>query len=203
MGYLFFWNKNELTFVKRFKNHLVKDLSTYDDMQLLEMSLKNNSLAFAEIVKRYKDVIATIIKSMLGNVAEAEDVGLEVFVRFYNSASSFRGDSSLKTYLTRIAINLSLNELKRRKKKRLMNIEDVKYAGAVDHISKNTDLKELIDKALEYLEPKFKSVLVLRLVEGYSTKEVGEILQLPQGTVLSRLSRAQEKLRKIILMLDK
>lgn len=172
-------------------------------MQLLEMSLKNNSLAFAEIVNRYKDVIATIIKSMLGNVAEAEDVGLEVFVRFYNSASSFRGDSSLKTYLTRIAINLSLNELKRRKKKRLMNIEDVKYAGAVDHISKNTDLKELIDKALEYLEPKFKSVLVLRLVEGYSTKEVGEILQLPQGTVLSRLSRAQEKLRKIILILDK
>lgn len=171
---------------------------------MVQLTAMENTLAFASLVNRYKSDIASVVKGMLGNVAEAEDVGLEVFVRFYNSAKNFRGESSVKTYLTRIAINLSLNEIKSRKRKRWLSFdekpkEDISLS---DDFSKQ-EIKELVDMALDQLEPKFKSVIVLRLIQGYSTKEVSEILNLPMGTVLSRLSRAQQKLRQIILMLEK
>ena len=67
-----------------------------------------------------------------------------------------------------------------------------------NHQSEATSSKELIDIALEQLEPKFKSVVVLRLIDGYSTEETAKILNLPLGTVLSRLSRAQLKLKDIL-----
>ena len=183
---------------------MARDFSKYSDEELVELTARQNTLAFASIVNRYKSDIASVVRGMLGNVAEVEDVGLEVFVRFYNSAKNFRGESSVKTYLTRIAINLSLNEIKRRKRKRWLSFEE----KPKEDISLNDDFskqetKELVDMALNQLEPKFKSVIVLRLIQGYSTKEVAEILDLPIGTVLSRLSRAQQKLRQIILSLEK
>jgi RNA polymerase sigma-70 factor (ECF subfamily) len=146
-------------------------------------------------------VAATII-GMLGRCPEAEDVGQETFIRFYQSLEKFRGDSSVGTYLTRIAINLSLNELKRRRRKHLLfeakssdeefDIPDMEMPNAYD------DEKEIVQRAIKKLEPKFRSVLVLRLMDGYSTRETAEILNLPTGTVLSRLTRAQKKLKKLL-----
>jgi len=168
------------------------------------MSASDDKLAFAAIVNRYKNDIAIVIKGMLGNVAEVDDIGLEVFVRFYNSIRKFRGDSALKTYLTRIAINLSLNEIKSRKRKRWLSFDEKpKEIISISDIFSQKDTEEIVNMGLNQLEPKFRSVIVLRLMQGYSTKEVSEILNLPIGTVLSRLSRAQEKLRHIILKLDK
>ncbi len=72
--------------------------------------------AFRCLVERYEGAVAATVIGMLGPGGEVDDVGQEVFVRFYRALDRFRGDSSLKTYLTRIAINLSLNELKRRRR---------------------------------------------------------------------------------------
>ena len=127
-----------------------------------------------------------------------------IFIRFYHSVSKFRGDSSIKTYLTRIAINLSLNELKRRKTKRwLVFEENYKETKTLSDEFEDNEIKEMVNLALDELEPNFRSIVVLRLIQGYSTKESAEILNLPQGTVLSRLARGQKKLRQIILKNEK
>jgi RNA polymerase sigma-70 factor (ECF subfamily) len=93
------------------------------DEQILQEIKKGNSSVYRELVIRYESQIASTIISMLGKGPEAEDIGQEVFIRFYKAIPRFRGESSVGTYLTRIAINLSLNEIKRRKRKKNIFIE--------------------------------------------------------------------------------
>jgi hypothetical protein len=89
------------------------------DSQLIAAARDGDPRAFANLVERYENKIARTVIAMLGDSAEADDVGQETFIRFYRSLDSFREESALGTYLTRIAINLSLNELKRRKRRGL------------------------------------------------------------------------------------
>lgn len=139
---------------------------------------------------------------MLGHCTEAEDIGQETFIRFYKSLNKFRGESSISTYLTRIAINLSLNEIKRRQRRR--KYFSTTSEDRLDNIpeittSKNkNETQEIVNLAIQKLEPKFRSVLVLRLILGYTTQETAKIMKLPVGTVLSRLTRTQMKLKDIL-----
>lgn len=172
------------------------------DLELVERSRSGDQLAFGEIVRRYKSKIASTIFGMLGKNDEAEDVGQETFIRFYNSINNFRGESTLGTYLTRIAINLSLNVIKRRKVRNLLSFDKMLEEGIDIEDKKQMrpedDRKEIINKAIEKLSPKHRSVIVLRLVDEYSTEETAKILKIPVGTVLSRLARAQDKLKNIL-----
>jgi RNA polymerase sigma-70 factor (ECF subfamily) len=168
------------------------------DFELVQKVLKGYRYAFEEIVKKYELQVAKTVIGMLGNTVEAEDVGQEVFIRFYRSMHKYNGDSSLGTYLTRIAINLSLNELKRNSNKTYNNIDRQEYRLYTEDEFERKDTKEIVNRALQQLEPDYRSVVILRMIDGYSTKETAEILKLPVGTVLSRLSRAQSKLKEII-----
>jgi len=178
--------------------------SNVSDIDLLHRVKNGDQYAYTVIVERYRKQVAKTVFGMLGNTAEADDVGQDVFIRFYHSIDGFRGESSLGTYLTRIAINLSLNELKRRKRKAFFFFQkedgshmeiDVEDETRMDE---EHDNNELVEKALSELEPKFRTVVILRLIQGYSTRETAEMLDLPQGTVLSRLARAQDKLKEVI-----
>ncbi len=177
------------------------------DAALLLKARQGDRLAFRDLVNRHQQQVRTTVYSMLGDTAEVDDVAQEVFVRFYRSMSDFREEAKLSTYLTRIAINLSLNELKRRQRKQrilplfwqagegseeVMEIEDHSMGPG------RFDLDDLIRKSLRYLSPEYRAVVVLRLVEGYSVADAAEILDLPQGTIASRLARAQKKLKGII-----
>jgi len=179
-------------------------ISGLTDTELIErICLNDDQALFAEIVRRYKGKIASTIYGMLGRTEGAEDIGQEVFIRFYRSVKNFRGDSSLGTYLTRIAINLSLNEIKKRKIKRFFSLENLQDNGI--EIADNNedrvydDRKEIILKAVNRLSEKHRAVVVLRLLDEYSTEETAKILNLPVGTVLSRLARAQMKLREFLI----
>ena len=172
------------------------------DQELIKKTQAGDDHAFKELVKRYQQRVAAIVIGMLGDRPEADDVGQETFIRFYDSIKKFRGDSSVGTYLTRIAMNLSLNEIKRRKRRSLFfqrqNENDYNIS---DHTDANSDFenKELMQRALQKLDTNFRSVLVLRLIDGYSTTETAQILKLPIGTVLSRLARAQKKLKELLI----
>lgn len=139
---------------------------------------------------------------MLGYCPETEDIGQETFIRFYQSLDKFRGEASIGTFLTRIAINLSLNEIKRRQRRRKLffsnSDEKIEDIPSTDSNPKNKEMKEIVQMGLQKLEPKLRSIIVLRLIDGYSTKETAKILNLPLGTVLSRLAKAQMKLKEII-----
>jgi RNA polymerase sigma-70 factor, ECF subfamily len=177
-----------------------------DEKELIKASLSGDKNAFGEIVSRYQKMVARTVKGMLGDSVFAEDIGQEVFINLFYSLSDFRGDSKLSTYIQRIAINLTLNELKRRKRffsmfthKSSAELHEFEIA---DHdTEERKEASELVNKALLAMDPKFRIIVTLRMLQGYSTKETAEILNLPLGTVLSRLSRAQDQLRTILLKL--
>lgn len=187
--------------IKRIVNESKKSCNEAD---LIKASLDGDKQAFGEIVNRYQYMVARTVKGMLGDTVFSEDIGQEVFIKLYNSLSRFRGDAKLSTYIQKIAVNLTLNEIKRRKRflSTFSNsgnnneLHEHEITGYDTHESR--DAKEIVDKALNCMEHKFRIIVVMRMLQGYSTKETAEILDLPIGTVLSRLSRAQEQLRVIL-----
>ena len=171
------------------------------DTELIALAKAGDDSAFEVLVKRHESRVAATVISMLGRCPEADDVGQETFIRFYNGLKNFRGDSNVATYITRIAINLSLNELKRRKRKTMLFIKpEYENSDIVDHNNQDqfNEEKEFVNMAIKKLQPKFQSVIVLRLIDGYSTEETAEILKIPVGTVLSRLARGQQKLKNLL-----
>lgn len=173
------------------------------DDALLARARDGDHAAFRRLVERYQNRIAATAVGMLGPGPEAEDVGQETFVRFYRALDRFRGDAALGTYLTRIAINLALEAIERRKRwrRRFVRPED----DALDRLGPRGDAEaeiearersRLVRVAIDRLEPHHRSVVVLRMIEGYSTRETAEILDVAEGTVMSRLSRAKAELER-------
>ncbi len=165
-----------------------------DDEDLVNVSKDGDMKAFKTLVERHEGKVAGVVKSMLGDTPEALDIGQETFIRFYESLNKFKGDSSVSTYLIRIAINLSLNEIKRRKRATIF-FRPLEDGHQVNVPESSHDTKEMVALEVAKLEPEFRSVVTLRLIEGYSTEETATLLEIPLGTVLSRLSRAQKKLK--------
>jgi RNA polymerase sigma-70 factor (ECF subfamily) len=174
---------------------------------LVELMQAGDEKALAEVIRRYEVLVARVVIGMLGNTAEAEDVGQETFIRFWNSIGSYRHEAKVSTFLTRIAINLSINELRRRTKRYewLERSDDKPLKQSA--VNTRPDVEQLetqeqLTYALAGIEPDQRSVLLLRMVQGYSTKETADILGIPLGTVLSRLSRGLDKLRQSIKKLE-
>lgn len=171
--------------------------------ELLRQARTGDQLAFRKLVEQHEQQVRATVLGMLGDRPEAMDVAQEVFIRFYKSMAQFKGDSSLGTYLTRIAINLSLNELKKRKRTTWLTFfkgnEEKEIQIEDPHSNPDrSDTREMVNKALQLLEPDFRTVVVLRMIDGYSVKETAVMLDLPEGTVASRLARGQKKLKQIL-----
>ena len=175
---------------------------TLNERELLKKAKNGDHTAFKDIVQKNETRVAATVIGMLGHCTEAEDIGQETFIRFYKSLDKFRGESSISTYLTRIAMNLSLNEIKRRQRRRKHiannSIEGLDNIPEISVSKNRSETKEIVNRAIQELEPKFRSVLVLRLILGYTNRETAKLMKLPIGTVLSRLARAQMKLRDIL-----
>lgn len=177
------------------------DASSSTDAELIERSRRGDDAAFAQLVDRYEGAVAATVIAMLGRGADAEDVGQETFVHFHRALAQFRGDSQLKTYLVRIAMNLSLNALKRRRRHALRFFSrDDRHAPVADVPMVSTpddegaERRAMVQRAVERLSAKQKPVVVLRMMQGLSTRETAEALGIPEGTVLSRLARAMKEL---------
>ena len=175
------------------------------DEELVSRARGGERHAFRLLVERHEQSVAATVVSMLGPSDDVDDVTQEVFIRFYDSLARFRGESSVNTYLKRIAINRSLDVLRRRT--RLLSrfqtldteetpVSDNNTGGEVN-MEKN-ERAAFVQHAISSLPPKHRAVVVLRLIDGYSTEETAQILNIAYGTVLSRLSRAHEKLKTML-----
>jgi RNA polymerase sigma-70 factor (ECF subfamily) len=169
----------------------------------VKSSLEGDKQAFGEIVTRYQGMVARTVKGMLGESVFSEDIGQDVFIKLFYSLPDFRGEAKLSTYIQKIAVNLTLNEIKRRKRffstfSQRGNNEMYEFEVADHDTEEKKEAQELVGKALMNLDPKFRVIVAMRMLQGYSTKETAEILDLPLGTVLSRLSRAQEQMKDIL-----
>ncbi|MGH7570387.1 MAG: RNA polymerase sigma factor [Gemmatimonadota bacterium] len=180
------------------------------DRELLDRSRAGDERAFRLLVERYELAVASVVTAMLGPGDDAEDVGQETFIRFHRSMERFRGDASLKTYLTRIAINLSRNALKGRNRRASRfasrdnsrnRAEEAPFLASPqdDDEIERRERERRVRCAIDRLDGKHRAVVVLRMIEGYSTRETAAILDTPEGTVLSRLSRAMRKLEAELL----
>lgn len=173
-----------------------------DDHELMQLARAGDERAFRELVERYEAVVAGVAVGMLGPGDDADDVGQETFIRFYRALGSFRGEASLKTYLRRIAMNLSLNALKRRRRFafRFLSRDRAREplpepAVVMDGEVERADVQARVRAAIDRLGPRHRPVVVLRMIDGCSTRETAEVLGLPEGTVLSRLSRGMRQLQ--------
>lgn len=184
--------------------------SPTDDV-LLERARTGDHRAFQQLVERYESKVAATVVSMLGRGAEADDVGQETFIRFYRAMDQFKGNAALGTYLTRIAINQSLKALRRRQRwtERFFSRDDEEVFVAEPVVAPRDDVEEreqseLVQEALLRLGAKHRAVVVLRMLEGHSTRETADMLGIPEGTVMSRLSRALDQLEHLLgPMLDR
>lgn len=186
-------------------SHIMTLPHEQSDTELVRQARNGDHAAFRVLVERYESLVAATVIGMLGRGDEAQDVGQQTFIRFFRALDKFRGDAAVGTYLTRIAINLALNALKRRKRwrERFFSQEETEWDmpdpdDASTLVLEREERAALVHQAVQRLEPKFRSVVVLRMLNGYSSKETAQILNIPLGTVLSRLSRAQDKLRDFL-----
>lgn len=185
-----------------------------EETRLVARLKRREELAFHELVIRHQRAIYGLCLRMIGQPTEAEDVAQDVFVRSFLAIDTFRGDSSLGTWLYRIAINLCKNRLKylgRRRTSSAQAVEDVPEGELVRSVAGGLSVGEpaprpdealsgnrtehLIQRALAAVEPDFRELLVLRDIEGLSYAEVMTITGLAEGTVKSRLHRARSALK--------
>jgi RNA polymerase sigma-70 factor (ECF subfamily) len=175
-----------------------------NDIDICRKIIAGEKQLFKTLVDRYESAVKTVIAGILGSDQGAvDDIAQESFVRLYKNLERYKGEASLKTYLIRIAINQAINHLNKEKRKN--NIVEITGREILPSENGTTqlDLREWLLKGLDALEPRSREIIVLRMVEGYSTEETAEILGIPVGTVGSRLNRAQLKLKEILLELDR
>ncbi len=169
----------------------------------LEQARGGDESAFERLVQRHEGRVAATVIGMLGSGMDAEDVGQEVFIRLHANLHRFRGEAQLGTWLTRVAINRCLDRLRSRQGVlgRWLGLEPSELGSLEPRLSGEEvlDARErsrLVQDAVRRLKPAWRAVVVLRLLQGYSTLETAELLGLPKGTVLSRLARGSQKLRE-------
>ncbi len=179
------------------------------DAELLAAARGGDDAAFAALVRRHQRQVERIVIRMLGRDGrdDADDVAQETFIRFHGALGDFRAEAAVSTYLTRIAINLSLNVLRRRRwqLRRLVrrdtadpaapDMRDVPAPATVDRTITD-ERRAALERALGRLSDDHRAVVVCRLLEDLSTRETAALLRIPDGTVMSRLTRALEKLRE-------
>ena len=159
-------------------------------------------MAFRHLVDRFHGQLLATATGMLGPGTEAEEVVQETLIRFHRALQRFEGRSALGTYLTRITMNEALKVINRRNRwlSRFLSRDDPDRP-MVDPVEElgmcSLEQSERIDsirEAVQSLKPEFRSVVVLRFLNEYSTEECANVLGIPAGTVMSRLSRALDKL---------
>lgn len=176
------------------------------EQELVARARRGDQAAFRELVERYEGLVAATVIGMLGPGAEAEDVGQNVFIKLYEALHQYRGEGGLAPYITRIAVNLSLNALDKRKRwhRRFFSRDEDAHTLPEPPADDGPDLDRreraaLVRRAIDSLPPKYRAVVVLRMIDGYSTKETAALLGVPLGTVLSRLARAQGRLKDLLV----
>jgi len=184
------------------------------DQGLVEACRRGDGQAFARLVTIHEGMVLNLAARILGDGEEARDVAQEVFLQVYRTLGRFEGRSSLKTWIYSIVVNHCRNRRRwwrRRRKDRSLPLEELTPAdeaglsaaagGEVSPFEQcsRRESADRIREALERLSFDHRTILLLREVEGLSCEEIGRALQLPEGTVKSRLSRAREALRVTLL----
>src|SRR5512146_1853183 len=180
-----------------------------DELALVQAAKAGDIGAFEQLVKRYDRNVFRIAQHITQNREDAEDVVQDAFLKAYGNLGQFQGQSKFYTWLVRIAVNEALMKLRRRRPERMVSLdEDVKtdedsiprevadWSPNPEQQYSQAELRDILTKTIQGLPASFRTVFVLRDVEGLSTEETAEALNLSIPAVKSRLLRARLQLRE-------
>jgi len=183
------------------------------DEQLIARFQQEDEYAYDLLVKRYKDPLMSFIFRFVNDKTDAEDILQETFLRLYKNKHYYKEIAKFSTWIYTIAGNLAKTELRKKKRRNFFSIHnfmdtekdyELPDKGITPDREANSNITNLeIQKAIDKLSAKFKQVILLRDVQGFSYEEIAKIVNVPLGTVKSRVNRArlklQQDLKKIIL----
>jgi len=179
-----------------------------DALDLINRFKDGDTSAFEEILLKYQDKVYNLCRHMLGNSHDAEDAAQDVFLKAYQNLNRFKPEASLLTWLYRIAINTCIDYRRKPFFESLFKNSKEGDVFVVDHPSDSPSPEKLyeskkisnaIQLALGRLSEKLRTVIVLKEVEGLSYEEISEVLDVSIGTVKSRISRAREELKELLI----
>ncbi len=182
------------------------------DEVLIARFQDGDEYAFNLLVKRYKDPLMNFVFRFVGNRTDAEDIVQETFLRLYKNKHYYKEIAKFSTWIYTIAGNLAKTELRKRKRRNMFSINnfmqtdkdyDLPDKGVTPDRHANTIITDnIIQGAIDKLSPKFRQVILLRDVQGFSYEEISQIVDIPLGTVKSRVNRArlrlQQELKKVM-----
>ncbi len=190
----------------RTENVIKKVDNSPSDEELIARFQQGDNYAFDLLVKRYKEPLLNFVYRFVGEREEAEDIVQETFLRLFKNKHYYREIAKFSTWIYTIAGNLAKTELRRRKRRKLLSIShfmssdkdyDIPDEDSNPERDTNTVITDkIIQQAIDKLSPKFKQVILLRDVQGFSYEEIAEIVGIPLGTVKSRVNRARLKLQE-------
>jgi RNA polymerase sigma-70 factor (ECF subfamily) len=170
--------------------------------------VQGDTAAFGELVRRYQDRLYNTVYRLVDNAEDAQDVVQEAFLNAYQALDHFKGDSLFFTWLYRIAVNTAISF--KRKQRVVISMDAGRQDGVVidpidpsdisrpGHALEQAEQERRIQAALSRLSPEHRTVLVMKDMEGQKYETMAEVLQVPIGTIRSRLHRARVELRDLL-----
>ena len=180
----------------------------YTDAELVERCLKGDGVAWEEIVRRHTQRIYNLCYRFTGGRAEAEDLSQEVFLRIYRTLKTYRpAEGHLTTWLMRVTRNLLIDHYRRTKKDRVTDsledqLEGIEQkesdAPSPEVFARRGELSEKVQRALTRLSPDLREAVILRDLQGLEYAEIQRVLDIPEGTVKSRINRGRIELARVL-----
>ena len=172
---------------------------------LIKKARRGDGHAFGMLIENHERFVYNIVYRITGNFEDARDVSQEAFIKAFKNFSSYDESSAFSTWIYRIAVNTAIDHVRKKKRENNVSLEDYitdekgeNHKSSVEEKIVSDERMSDIIKALNALDEDFKTVVVLRDIEGMEYSQISEIIGCPEGTVKSRLSRARGKLRQII-----
>jgi RNA polymerase sigma factor (sigma-70 family) len=187
------------------------DLQHLDDETLVARVQHGDAEAFDQLVQRYKERLYATVYHMTSNHEDANDLVQEAFIKAYKSIGSFKRESSFYTWVYRIAVNRTINHLKRRKNRYHFSLDDIDshiqndpdFVELMSHVTPRrevglTELQEKLNEALQKLSEPHRAVVVMHDVQGMTHADIAKVMKCSEGTVRSRLFYARQQLQGLL-----
>ena len=170
-----------------------------DEQELVRQIQEGDEMAFAEIVKIYKDKIVNFLWKITGDYQKAVELSQETFMRVYFKANKYKPIAPFSSWVYTIASNLAKTEMKKARRYAAISLDDVQNKLPMETYASNpTDsgLLSNLREALNSLHPRYKIPVILKDIEGFSQEEIAQMLKSPLGTIKARISRGRDYLKK-------
>jgi RNA polymerase sigma factor (sigma-70 family) len=174
-----------------------------NDTNLVERFQRGDESAFNILVRKYQEQVYLTLRRLLGSHEEAQDIGQEVFIHAYKGLGQFRGEAGFSTWIYRIAVNLGLNALRRRKLRQFFSLDHpgltiTSKTPTPDQVMEHKELMSALENAIDRLPAKQKIVFTLRYFQKLPHAEIAAILDRDVGTIKANYHQAIRKLQKAV-----